>query len=193
MKAVKQKLYCYVDENGQDTKGDIFIVSVVVTGKERDELLSLCEEIEQKSGKGKFKWGKAEKKLRLEFIKQIFLNKNFRGKLRYSIYRDQTSYDLATITGIAKAIHFKEPSGKYTTIIYIDGLFKTKRGIYGSELRKLGIPTRKVQGVTRDGSNSLIRLADTIAGFVRDAIDGKSEEITRIYKEAKANGALVEI
>lgn len=97
MKAVKQKLYCYVDENGQDTKGDIFIVSVVVTGKERDELLTLCEEIEQKSGKGKFKWGKAERKLRLEFIKQIFFNKNFRGKLRYSIYRDQTSYDLATL------------------------------------------------------------------------------------------------
>lgn len=41
MKAVKQKLYCYVDENGQDTKGDIFIVSIVVTGKERDELLVL--------------------------------------------------------------------------------------------------------------------------------------------------------
>lgn len=50
----KQKLYCYVDENGQDTKGDIFIVSVVVTGKERDRLLNLCEEIEVESGKGKF-------------------------------------------------------------------------------------------------------------------------------------------
>ncbi|MBI2338026.1 DUF3800 domain-containing protein [Candidatus Daviesbacteria bacterium] len=193
MKPIKQKLYCYVDENGQDTKGNIFIVSVVVTGKERDELLSLCEVIEEKSGKGKFKWGKAEKKRRLEFIKQIFSNKKFKGKLRYSVYRNQVGYDLATITGIAKAIHFREPTEAYTTIIYIDGLFKTKRGIYGSELRKLGIPTRKVQGVTRDESNSLIRLADTIAGFVRDAIDGKIEGILRIYKEAKENGALVEI
>lgn len=78
---MKQKLYCYVDENGQDTKGDIFIVSVVVTGKERDELLSLCEEIERRSGKGKFKWSKAERKKRLDYIKQIFSNKHFKRKL----------------------------------------------------------------------------------------------------------------
>lgn len=193
MKPIKQKLYCYVDENGQDTKGDIFIVSVVVTGKERDELMSLCEEIEEESGKGKFKWGKAEKKRRLEFIKQVFSIKKFKGKLRYSIYRNQIGYDLATISGIAKAILFKKPTEEYTTIIYVDGLFKTKRGIYGSELRKLGIPTRKIQGVTRDESNSLIRLADTMAGFVRDALDGKTEEIIKIYKEARRNGILVEV
>lgn len=51
----KQKLYCYVDETGQDTEGDLFVVSLVVTGDERDELLKLCESIEKKSGKGKFK------------------------------------------------------------------------------------------------------------------------------------------
>lgn len=33
----KQKLYCYVDETGQDTEGQIFVVSIVLTGKERDE------------------------------------------------------------------------------------------------------------------------------------------------------------
>jgi len=30
----KQKLYCYVDETGQDTAGKIFIVSVVIIEKE---------------------------------------------------------------------------------------------------------------------------------------------------------------
>ena len=193
MKPVKQKLYCYVDETGQDTKGDIFIVSIVVSGKERDELLRLCEEIEMRSGKGKFKWSKAEKKLRLEFIKLIFANKNFKYKLRYCMYKNQLSYDFATITGIAKAVYYKKPSRKYTTIVYIDGLLKTKRGFYGSELRKLGIPTRKVQGVTRDESNSLIRLADTVAGFVRDAIGKQSEEIDELYRKAKLNGSLIEI
>lgn len=29
--AQKQKLYCYVDETGQDTEGRLFLVSVVVT------------------------------------------------------------------------------------------------------------------------------------------------------------------
>lgn len=191
MKTVKQKLYCYVDENGQDTKGDIFIVSVVVTGKERDELLKLCEKIEQKSGKQKDKWGRSKPKRRLEYIKLIFSNKKFSGKLRYSIYRDQVNYDMTTIIGIAKAIHYKEPA-EYTSIVYVDGLKKSKRHEYGSELRKLGVPTRKVQGVNKDENNSLIRLADAVAGFVRDVMDGGKEELI-IFKKANKSGSLVEI
>jgi hypothetical protein len=32
------KLYCYVDETGQDTLGKFFIVAIVVAGNQRDEL-----------------------------------------------------------------------------------------------------------------------------------------------------------
>ncbi len=45
----KSKLYCYVDENGQDTKGRIFIVTVVVIEEKRDELLEFCEDVESKT------------------------------------------------------------------------------------------------------------------------------------------------
>ena len=54
----KQKLYCYVDETGQDTKGDLFLVALVVTGSERDELIREAERIEETSGKGLMKWRK---------------------------------------------------------------------------------------------------------------------------------------
>lgn len=37
----KQKLYCYVDESGQDTKGKLFVVGIVVTGNEKEELSPL--------------------------------------------------------------------------------------------------------------------------------------------------------
>lgn len=192
MKDTKQKLYCYVDENGQDTKGDIFIVSVVVTSRERDELLTLCEKIEKESGKGKFKWGKAESTRRLNYLKDIFARRNFRRKLRYSVYRGKTDYDLATIMGIAKAIHLNEPKN-YTTLIYVDGLAKTKRHEYGSELRKLGVHTRKVQGVTKDENNSLTRLADAIAGFIRDVLDGEKGEVRQVFEEAVKQENLVEV
>ena len=33
---VTKKIYCYVDETGQDTKGKLFIVSIVVVGKDKD-------------------------------------------------------------------------------------------------------------------------------------------------------------
>jgi hypothetical protein len=38
MPKVKQKLYCYVDETGQDTLGQFFIVSVVITEDIREKL-----------------------------------------------------------------------------------------------------------------------------------------------------------
>lgn len=188
-----KKLYCYVDESGQDTKGDIFIVSIVVTGSERDELLKLCEEIEIKSGKGKFKWGKAENKRRLNYLRSIFSSKCFRGKLRYCVYRQQVNYDMATIMGIAKAVHFREPPQNYTALFYVDGLTKTKRHQYGSELRKLGIHTKKVQGVTKDENNALIRLADSVAGFVRDVQDKESDELQELFEEALKQENLVEV
>lgn len=164
----------------------------MVTGKERDELLTLCEKIEEESGKGKFKWGKAEHNRRMNYVKRIFSRKIFKGKLRYTIYHEQVNYDMATIMAIAKAVHFKEPK-EYTTLIYVDGLAKTKRQEYGSELRKLGVPTRKVQGVTKDENNSLTRLADAIAGFVRDVLDKEGEDLEKLFKEAIKEESLIEV
>ena len=53
------KLYCYVDETGQDTEGRFFLVSVVVTGVERDEMRTWLETVEKESGKGILKRTKA--------------------------------------------------------------------------------------------------------------------------------------
>ncbi len=188
-----KKLYCYVDETGQDTQGSIFIVSIVVTGKERDELLNLCKKMEEESGKGKFKWGKAEHSFRMDYLRRIFSNNLFRGKLRYTIYRKRVDYDMATIVGIAKAVHYREPKQQYTTLVYVDGLSKSKRQKYGSELRKLGIPTRKVQGVTKDENNPLTRLADAAAGFVRDVLDKKGTDMEKLFQMAIKSKSLVEV
>lgn len=62
-----RKLYCYVDESGQDTEGRIFVVAVVVVS-DKEALLQLCEQFERESGKGKFKWGKAENTARLAYL-----------------------------------------------------------------------------------------------------------------------------
>lgn len=113
-------------------------------------------------------------------------------KLRYTVYKEQVNYDMATIMGIAKAVHFKEPI-EYTTLVYVDGLSKTKRQEYGSELRKLGVPTRKVQGVTRDENNSLTRLADAVAGFVRDVLDKESKDMKNLFNEAINEESLIQV
>lgn len=55
------------------------------------------------------------------------------------------------------------------------------------------MPVRKVQGVAKDETNALTRLADAIAGFVLDAVDGKSEEIKALFQKAKKDGMLIDV
>jgi len=188
-----QKLYCYVDENGADISSKIFIVSVVVLAAGRDQLLTVCEQLEQVSKKGKFKWGKAQHSRRMDYLRRIFADPRFKGNLRYSVFQKPTNYDIATIMAIAKAVQFRKPAEGYTTLVWVDGLSKTKRHEYGSELRKLGVPTSKVQGVAKDENNSLTRLADAIAGFVRDVLDGDRGEIRQLFDEARRREILIEV
>lgn len=190
---MKQKLYCYVDESGQNTKGRLFVVSIVVTDQSRDTLQALCEQLEVVSGKRKDKWGEANHPERMRFLGYIFADDRFKGCLRYEIFRQTINYDNATIEGIVAAVTWEKAKSKCTTIVYVDGLKKTKRHEYGVLLRRSGLHVRKVQGVARDETNALTRLADAIAGFVLDAVDENSEEIRKLFQKAKREGMLIEV
>jgi hypothetical protein len=188
-----QKLYCYVDETGQETRGEIFIVSIVITNEERDELLKLCEQIEKISGKRKDKWGATKHERRMRYLRHILADDRFNGKLRYSLFRNTREYDASTVEAIAKAVLWHKPAETYTSLIYVDGLSRTKRHQYAVALRRYGVPIRKVMGVARDESNALTRLADSVAGFVGDAIKGRSKEIKDLHEKAKRQAVLVEV
>jgi hypothetical protein len=188
-----QKLYCYVDETGQDTKGELFIVTVVILETERNEIRGYCEDLESKTRKGNQKWRGSRHDARRRYIEAILNNPAFAGKLMYSVFRDTRDYDLATVLGISKAIRWYEPEKDHAATVYIDGLSKNSRQLYSTELRKLGILTRKVMGVRRDENNALTRLADALAGFLRDAIGEESREAVRLLHAARRKGVLVEV
>lgn len=46
------KLYCYVDETGQDTIGNLFIVAIVIADHRRDNVQQWLEVVERDSGNG---------------------------------------------------------------------------------------------------------------------------------------------
>jgi len=104
-----KKIYCYVDESGQDTKGRIFVVSLVVVDQDRDKILNLCEQSEKISGKRKDKWGEAKHKRRMRYLRYIFADDRFRECLRYVVFQRTRDYDTATIAAIASAINWKKP------------------------------------------------------------------------------------
>ncbi len=176
-----------------ETEGRIFIVAVVVVDGDPQTVWAACEAFEHDSGKGKFKWRKAEQSKRLDYLRRVFQSPALRGQLCYIVFRGTRDYEAATIEGIARAIHHFEAATDSKNFVYIDALSKNKRRIYGALLRKAGVSTYKVQGVTKDENNALVRLADAVAGFVRDALDGESSEIVTLFEEAESAGALVEV
>jgi hypothetical protein len=75
-----QKFFCYVDETGQDTRGELFIVAVVIADQERDQLRQACEDIERGSRKGQRKWIKTKYSRRRAYIRQVLERPIFEEK-----------------------------------------------------------------------------------------------------------------
>ena len=186
-----QKIYCYVDETGQDTLGEFFIVSVVVTDAEREELRDQLGELEQTTEKGMRKWMKTRREQRTAYIRGILKIPALKGKLNFATYRHTTEFLPRTVLTTARAIT-AYVERDYKAVVFVDGLRKSQTQWFGTELRHLRIRTEKVRGVRKEESDALMRLADAIAGFVRAALSGQ-EEMAALLKRAKAGGYLREL
>jgi len=167
-----QKLYCYVDESGQDTKGRLFLVSVVISEKDnKDKTEDLLLEIEKAHGKGLRKWQSTGLRQRIGYLEAVLWIRSLRESIFYATYETTKEYGSLTTYTIAKAIGVRS-SQPYQAFITIDGLNDKERDRVRRGLRQLGIKYKKVRGA-RDESSSLVRLADAFAGFLRDAEEGK--------------------
>lgn len=185
-----QKIYCYVDETGQDTKGKFFLVSVIVAEKDRDKLRDKLKKAEQVSGKKSRKWSKGNRSQRKKYIESIINDKEFINKLFYAKYFDTKEYVDLTILATAKAI-LNKTNNNYKAVVFVDGLKRAERRCFAAGLRKLKVKIKKVRGL-RDQSDEFIRLADALAGFIRDAIEG-DQMMNIIYKTAKKNNIIREL
>lgn len=181
MKATKQKLYCYVDETGQDTKGRLFIVSVVVAKEDREELIKFLEKVENETGKKRVKWNRVKREYKTAYFKAIFSSKLFRNKIFYSSGRESKEYKEITLVTIASAVTTAKDTENYKASIFIDGLPKSEIDTVAVKLRKIGIRTDRVRGV-KDENEALIRLADAVSGLVREDYEkvGYGQELVKI-------------
>ena len=165
------KLYCYVDESGQDTQGRLFLVAVVVTGEEREQLRGLCEELEDRSGKGSRKWSKTSAVRRIAYAQGIVDQRLFVGKLHYAVFEGTTDYLAATVGAIAETLE-DEAAEDYDATVFIDGLSRSLERAVGLSLRRSGAHVKKVRGLDEE-YDALMRLADAVCGLVRGALEGE--------------------
>ncbi len=188
--AHKQKLYCYVDETGQDTEGQLFLVSVVVTEQEQERFARELERIEAESGKRHIKWHKSSVARKIAYIKAVLACPIFQRTIFFSHYTNSKAYVDLTVYTTAKAI-LQRAQGDYKTTVIVDGLSGAEVRHFSSELRKLHIRIRKVRGA-RDEAEPGIRLADAFAGFIRDALEGE-DYAQELYQEARKRGFVREV
>lgn len=185
-----QKLYCYVDETGQDARSNVFIVVAVVSEEEQSPLRQKLIDAEQTSGIGISKWNNASHDRRMKFLQTVLDRGVAKGDLFFSSYEKPIPYFFPLLDLVAKAIKAKA-EGQYKTKVYVDGIDRKKAKALTNALRIEGISLGMVK-MRRDESEPLIRLADRWAGCVRAAIE-KNREAKTLIKKAQEEGYLVEI
>lgn len=184
------KIYCYVDESGQHTEGEYFLVSVVITGENRKSLEKTLLSIETHSGKRHLKWSKTKDDYRLAYIKAVLSNEAFQNRLYAAYFESSTDYVGMTISGTARAIQaYIDKDSEYKATVLVDGLKRSEVHRFSVGLRREGIRTQKIVG-RDDSKDPLIRLADALCGLVSYAMQGK-KAYQRLFEKAQREGLLV--
>lgn len=146
--------------------GNLFIVTVAIVGCDREVVRTLLQKVEMSSGKGIKKWTKSTQKQRLSYIQGLLAESHFNAKLFYARFSQSTDYSALVQQAISRSIVALKLTS-YSATILIDGLSKNERQRVAVGLRRLRVRTEKVRGLD-DENDEFIRLADALAGFIRD-------------------------
>lgn len=179
-----KKLYCYVDETGQDAGSEFFIVVSIVTSEVQNQVRNDLLKLEARSKVHARKWFNSRSPVKEEFLRLV-VNKNLaKGDLYYGTFKKPLPFFLPMLKTIEKAIKEKVGSDPYQAIIYVDGIDKKKSKELTKALRLRGIKLKYVRSA-RDESEPLIRLADRWAGCIRHAQEGRKANQQILSKAEK--------
>lgn len=172
------KLYTYTDETGQHTMGDFFIVVTVIIEKiHREGLKDFLLRIESNSDKNKLKWSSTNFDRRKSYMQHLInIPEDIKPVAYFSQFTDTTQYGYNTGVAISRAVK-TELCGEenYGVKILIDGLQGRERDKMRRFMKDENIRYDKIRG--RDDENcSIIRLADAVAGFLKDYKEKKGYE-----------------
>lgn len=185
-----QRLYCYVDETGQDVTSAFFIVVAVVSDEQQDLLRKELVEIETIAQTGHRKWHKSRPGRRLKYLQLVLQRQVAAGEVYFGRYQKPLPYFLPMLETLEKAIS-AQAQVEYRAIVYADGIDKRKAQELTNALRLRKIRLELVRS-RRDESEPLIRLADMWAGCLRDALLGE-KEAQGLADQATQSGYLIEV
>lgn len=185
-----QKLYCYVDETGQDAGSRFFWVVAILHEGEQDGLRSQLEDVERGAGTGRKKWNRVRPKNRLAYLTRVVEKRLAHGGVFVGRYRKPLPYFFPTLETVLQALR-QSAEGDYEATIIIDGVDRLSAQKYTNALRSSGIRSARVIG-RRDESEPILRLADMWAGASR-AAHGGAPDFSTLVQKSKKSGYLIEL
>src|SRR3990167_820671 len=168
-----QKLYCYVDETGQDPGSEVFIVVAVIVTSNLNAVRERLEDLEKSTRINTVKWHKASYKYRIEFMEEFLRVDNKDLHIYFIKVKKPVFYYLPMVEILQKSISINSTPDTQN-IICIDGLDKLSAKKITNALRTKTLKIKLAKGV-RDESEVLIRLADRWAGCIRMALSGNED------------------
>ena len=172
----KQKLYCYVDESGQDPQSAFFVVVTVVTDEEQQAFRQELSTVERQARTGYRKWHKSRPERRLRYLELVLHQGVAKGEVFFGHYQKPLPYFFPILDVLEQAI---------TARVHIDGIDRKKAAELTNALRARGISLGLVRSA-RDESESIIRLADMWAGCIRAALLGRAKEKNLLHRAQQA-------
>ncbi len=180
-----QKLYCYVDESGQDAGSTYFIVAAVVSHDDQATLREQLLAIERETMVGRRKWHKSHVSRSTSYLRTAIHRQICSGQIMIGQYTKPLPYFLPMLGTIEWAVKTVIDEQKYDLTVIVDGIDKKKAAELTNALRLKGITLRFVKG-KRDESEPLLRFADRWAGCARSAIERSSNPAQQLWTEALA-------
>jgi hypothetical protein len=186
-----QRVYCFVDESGQDTLGKSFYIAVVIINNEFVEIVrSNLQMIEGLTGKGSSKWRKGNVNIRKEYLLKARELIRSKGKVYFSVFHNTKEYVSLTSVTLIQAISYYSDITEIEASIIIDGLNEREADKVLRLLKAIHIRYKKIRGM-KDESEPILRFADSIAWLVRDADEGQ-EYAKDLVTGFKKKGVLFE-
>ena len=104
----RQKLYCYVDETGQNDVSSAFVVVAVVSEREQEELREALVTIENASDTNHLKWHKTHPTRRLKYL-ELAVERNLgKGEVFFGSYPKPLPYFFPLIDVLEHALNGRQ-------------------------------------------------------------------------------------
>ena len=171
-----KNLCCFVDETGIDTEGKFFlVVCILIDQRDQEAIEQKLEELEKTTRKGDYKWTRAAFDRKEQFLEKLATFRELKACIFFAVYHETKEYTTLTALTIAKAVLARTERSEedYQANIIVDALSRSDAQKVRNQLKLLRIHYRVIKGL-KDEQSALLRLADSMAGFLRDCQEGKA-------------------